>query len=160
VLVCLGVGGLRAGEVAGLRVGDVEITPARVVLRVLGKSNKRRVVALGGRDASALRAWAKARGEAAPNEPWLLARRPVDGQPPRGLNVAGIDYVVRKHARVAGLPGVHAHSLRHSAASLALSHGASLVDVREMLGHSSVVTTSRYLHLVVVEHAARRSAML
>jgi site-specific recombinase XerD len=37
--------------------------------------------------------------------------------------------------------------LRHTAASLALSHGANLVEVRDLLGHSSIVTTSRYLHV-------------
>ena len=49
---------------------------------------------------------------------------------------------------MAGLSGVHAHCLRHTAASLALTSGASLVEVREMLGHASIVTTSRYLHVV------------
>jgi site-specific recombinase XerD len=72
----------------------------------------------------------------------------VADTPPRGLNVAAIDYITRKHARTTGLPSVHAHALRHTAASLALSSGASLVEVREMLGHGSIVTTSRYLHVV------------
>jgi integrase len=149
VLACLGVGGLRAGEVAGMRVGDVEVTPGRVILRVTGKGNKRRVVALAGTNAAPLRAWARVRGDATPDAPWLLARRPIEGHPPRGLNVAAVDYVVRKHARAAGLPSLHAHVLRHTAASLALSQGASLVEVREMLGHNSIVTTSRYLHATI-----------
>jgi integrase len=57
-----------------------------------------------------------------------------------------VDYIVRKAGRVAGLTGIHAHTLRHSAASLALAGGASIVAVRDLLGHSSVVVTSRYLH--------------
>lgn len=147
MLTCLGIGGLRAGEVVRLRLEDVDSLPYRAVLRVTGKGNKRRVVAIGGPGASVLRAWAKVRGSASSDEPFFVARRPVDGELPREMNVAGIDYVVRKTARAAGLSGVHAHSLRHTAASLALSGGSSLVDVREMLGHSSIVTTSRYLHV-------------
>ena len=46
----------------------------------------------------------------------------------------------------AGIEGVHAHLLRHSAASMALANGMNLVAVRDLLGHSSIMTTSRYLH--------------
>ncbi len=106
-----------------------------------------RLVSLDGRPASPLRAWARARGEADPDAPWLLARRAGDGRPARGMNVAAIDYVVRRTARVAGMAGVHAHGLRHTAASLALTRGVALHEVREMLGHASIVTTSRYLHV-------------
>lgn len=80
----------------------------------------------------------------------------MEGQPASGLNVAAVDYVVRKAGRAAGLSGVHAHSLRHGAASLALAGGASLVAVKEMLGHASIVTTSQYLHVVSGEPLATR----
>ncbi len=150
VLVCLGVGGLRAGEVCRLRVGDVDLSTYRVTLRVTGKGDKRRLVSLAGRPASPLRAWARVRGDAAPDAPWLLARRAVDGTPPRGLNVAAVDYITRRTARVAGMAGVHAHALRHSAASLALTRGVRLHEVRDQLGHASIVTTSRYLHVTVM----------
>ncbi len=148
MLVCLGVGGLRAGEVAGLRVRDVEIGPTRVLLRVTGKGDRRRVVALAGRPAAPLRAWARARGDAAPDAPWLLARRPVDGETLRGLVVHSVDYITRRSARVAGMAGVHPHLLRHCAASHALTRGVPLHEVRDMLGHASIVTTSQYLHSV------------
>lgn len=41
---------------------------------------------------------------------------------------------------------VSAHWLRHSTASHALSNGASLHQVKELLGHDSINTTARYLH--------------
>jgi site-specific recombinase XerD len=145
-LVCLGIGGLRAGEVTRLRMGDVEVAARHITLRVRGKGDRIRVVAFEGRNAEPLRAWAKLRGDDDAEGPFLLARRGGVGVVPRGLTVATLDYVVRRTARAAGLDRVHAHALRHSAASLALAGGASLVAVREMLGHSSVVTTSRYLH--------------
>ena len=48
MLVCLGVGGLRAGEVCRLNVEDVEIRPHEVLLTVNGKGRKQRVVDLPG----------------------------------------------------------------------------------------------------------------
>lgn len=41
---------------------------------------------------------------------------------------------------------VSAHWLRHSTASHALNNGASLNQVKELLGHGSINTTARYLH--------------
>jgi integrase len=110
---------------------------------------------IGGHGAAALRAWAKVRGTASADQPFFLARRFTEGEVVRAMNVASVDYIVRKNGRAAGLGGVHAHSLRHTAASLALSGGASLVEVREMLGHSSILTTSRYLHVVEGQQRAR-----
>ena len=54
----------------------------------------------------------------------------------------------RKIAVKAGLPHVHLHSLRHWAASLALANDASLQEVQEFLGHSTIRTTADvYGHL-------------
>lgn len=74
--------------------------------------------------------------------------------PPIALNLPRIDYLVRRNAKAAGLTGVHAYALRHSCASLALAGGASLTVVRDLLGHSSVVTTSRYLDTTTGGRAA------
>lgn len=48
---------------------------------------------------------------------------------------------------------VSAHWLRHSSASHALNNGASLNQVKELLGHGSVNTTARYLHTLNGSHA-------
>ncbi len=145
-LVCMSIGGLRSGEVTRLRICDVEISGSRVNLRVRGKGDRIRLVAFESRNAAPLRSWAKVRGDGAPEELWLLARRPRVGEPVRPMAVSGVDYVVRKNGRAAGLERLHAHLLRHSCASLALAGGANLIQVRDLLGHGSVLTTSRYLH--------------
>ena len=49
--------------------------------------------------------------------------------------------------RLAGLDGLRVHDLRHSFASALVNRGMTLYDVKEALGHSSVVTTQRYAHL-------------
>jgi integrase len=64
---------------------------------------------------------------------------------------------------VAGLPHARFHDLRHTAASWWLATGSSLATVRDLLGHSSVAVTSRYLHLLpgdLKRGAAAVAAML
>jgi site-specific recombinase XerD len=141
-LILMGIAGLRVGEVTRLRLCDIALQSDRVEIRVRGKGDRIRVVALASRNASPLKAWSAARGSDNNGSPWLLARAGES----RGLTVASLDYIVRRNAAAAQLSGVHAHALRHTAASLALGHGANLVAVRDLLGHSSVITTSRYLH--------------
>jgi integrase len=46
------------------------------------------------------------------------------------------------HARRLGLPPVHVHDLRHSAATLMLEAGLTLEDVKQTLGHSTIAITS------------------
>jgi site-specific recombinase XerD len=46
----------------------------------------------------------------------------------------------------AGIEGVTWHTLRHTFASRLLAQGADIMTVKELLGHSTVVVTMRYLH--------------
>lgn len=65
--------------------------------------------------------------------------------------------------RQVGLPHVRFHDLRHTAASWWLATGSSLATVRDLLGHSTIAVTSRYLHLLpgdLVRGAAAVDAML
>ena len=51
-------------------------------------------------------------------------------------------------AATAGLPGVGLHTLRHSAASVMLSHGVPITVVSQILGHSGIaVTVDVYGHV-------------
>ena len=140
ILVCLGVGGLRAGEVCGLSCGDIDWHSRRVTLRVNGKGRKLRLVPFAGSAADALRAYKRVRHPVEGGSPFFLSNRNLR------LTVAGIDYLLRKNCEQAGIDRINAHALRHTAASLALEGGAPLHHVRDLLGHSSVLVTSKYLH--------------
>jgi integrase len=57
---------------------------------------------------------------------------------------AGFD----RAADVIGMPGLHPHELRHTAASLAIAAGADVKVVQKMLGHkSATMTLDQYGHL-------------
>jgi len=144
VLVCLGVGGLRASEVCRLNAEDVVIHDDRFILRVLGKRKKERLVPVFGYldlVRRYLSAWPEAQGQA----PLFLGGH--QRRETKRLTLAGVEYLVGLHAQSAGIPHLHPHALRHTAASLAANSGEPLHRLRDRLGHSNVLVTSRYLHV-------------
>jgi integrase/recombinase XerD len=140
--------GLRASELLGLRDGDVDLEAG--VVRCVGKGDKERIVPMGSAAAAALTRYLRdgrrtlQRGRRRP-ELFLNAR----GAP---LTRQGLDYLLRRYLRKAGLVGrASTHTFRHSFATHLLAGGADLRSVQEMLGHANVATTQLYTH-VTVEH--------
>jgi integrase/recombinase XerD len=135
--------GLRASEVVGLRVADLDLHGQFLVCQ--GKGSRQRLVPVGGKARAALRAYldhgrtALLRG----GDPGtlFLNRR---GRP---LSRQGLWTLVRGHARRHGLRRAFPHALRHSFASHLLQGGADLRSVQALLGHADIGTTEIYTHL-------------
>ena len=144
VLVCLGVGGLRAGEVCRLNADDVEVRSHEVVLTVNGKGRKQRQVVLPGRWVALyqgyLKMWPRSRK---PGNPFFWCGPSGD----RRLTGAAVDYLVRGAAEAVGVAGLNPHALRHTAATIDICHGIPLPAVQAKLGHASILTTMRYLQV-------------
>jgi integrase/recombinase XerC len=137
--------GMRVGELAGLNISDIDYS--RKLLKVTGKGNKQRMLPYGDAAAKAL------------NE-YIRAGRPklVNDTSPEALLLTsrGKRVGVRQlYSLVANLLAQTAtgpagpHTLRHSAATHLLDHGADLRAVQEILGHSSLATTQIYTHVSV-----------
>ena len=67
----------------------------------------------------------------------------VNGEPP---TVNTIRNRLKKVFKSAGFENFYPHALRHSFATNLQLHGASVTEIKEMIGHSNIATTERYLH--------------
>ena len=67
---------------------------------------------------------------------------------PIGITYNTLRNYFERARRDIGMPGLWFHDLRHTAASWWIASGASLAVVRDLLGHSNISVTSRYLHLM------------
>jgi site-specific recombinase XerD len=130
--------GLRASELVGLNVSDVDFN--RDEVKIKGKGNKQRIVPLGRVAKGAVFIYLDNRKS---NVPQLFLNN-------RGgrLTTRSIQYIVRKHLmKLARAAGTNPHILRHSFATHLLENGADLRAVQELLGHSSLSTVQIYTHL-------------
>lgn len=139
--------GLRDVEIHRADVGDLGTRQGRAVLWVHGKGRAAAdsLVVLNDQAAAAVRAYLEIRG-ATPGEAPLFAVLTRGG---RGrLSVRQVQAVVTEALRAAGLktPRITAHSLRHTAATLAIDAGVPLPKVQAMLRHADPRTTMRYVH--------------
>jgi len=136
--------GVRAAELAGLKVSDLNLDIG--YLRCLGKGSRERVVPLGLSAISATKEYLqKLRPslEKPFSEGFLLLSR--TGRP---LSRIELWRLVKKYARRAGMPrNLSVHTLRHCFATHLLAGGADLRSVQEMLGHVDIGTTQVYTHV-------------
>lgn len=146
VLAVLCACGLRASELCGLRVRDVQ--PDLVFIRS-GKFGNQRYVPISGPAYRAVRAYLAAY-PARLDEP-LFRTAPAHPMSRRRLHK-----LVDRYSVALGLPrGVHV--LRSSAATRWLNKGLSIRSVQVMLGHARLATTAGYLAIatdaLVAEYA-------
>ena len=146
VAVLLGTG-LRCAELAGASWGDVFSDPdGRVGLRVHGKGGKVRDAKIRCDLWCVIVAERTERGLNVELDPSDVAPLVVNRSGKR-LTERGIHRVVVACAKKARLKkAVSPHWLRHTHATLSLQGGATVVQVREQLGHASLATSSIYLH--------------
>lgn len=135
--------GLRSCEVLALDVKDADIGGRW--LRVWGKGSKERRVPLDTDVARAIQVYLLTeRPESDSARLFLVAKGPNRGQP---LTAAGLRTIFRYHRQVTGIVGGHPHALRHSFGTALAEAGVDLTVMRDLLGHTHIDTTARYIHL-------------
>ncbi|MFN0027316.1 MAG: tyrosine-type recombinase/integrase [Acidimicrobiales bacterium] len=146
------VTGIRLSEAVDLDLGSVSGPPGARRLNVLGKGNKVRTVPIEDVLEDLLTRYLVQRRDRFtahrfddPRQP-LFVRTDTGGRFTRQQ----VEYLVDKLYRRAGIraripEGALVHALRHTFATSALDHGVHVVELQELLGHSSLETTRRYL---------------
>lgn len=139
IMLLLSRMGLRAGEVARLGLEDIDWRRGEIV--VVGKGNRAERLPLPADVGAAIAAYLR-RGR-----PGTAQGRSVFVRvhaPHQALTTGGVTEVVFDGAQRAGLPKMHAHRLRHTAATAMLRAGSPLPEVGQVLRHRSVLTTAIY----------------
>lgn len=141
IVMLLVIYGLRAGEVAKLRLEDLDWKRERLtVLR--GKGQKPRTYPLCRSVGDAiLRYLCEVRPSTGHREIFLTRIAPI-----KPLEPCAVGEMVRKrlHALGLNLPHYGSHTLRHACATHLLAQGLSLKEIGDHLGHASPQTTRIY----------------
>lgn len=135
-------GGLRVGEIAALRTKDIDSKSMRIFVRA-GKGKKDRYTLLSNECLCTLREYWTIRR---PNnsEGWLFPSNDMRAH----VKTAGIADAFNTWISRAGITkDVTIHSLRHGFATHLLEDGATIFQIKELLGHASLNSTAVYLHL-------------
>jgi integrase/recombinase XerD len=160
ILGTLAVTGLRRSELLALTLDDLEGQPGARVLAVRhGKGAKFRAIPIGSGLEDLLGAYLAQRwarfptgGRPRPADPFSApARCPMwVGDKGTPMSSHQLAHLVERAYRAAGIntrrpEGSLVHALRHTFATSLIEHGASLVEVQQLLGHASLATTQIYL---------------
>ena len=140
--------GLRCFEVQNVRLRDVDYD--RKQLRIVqGKGKKDRYVPLSEHLIRGLKTYIELEK---PHE-WLFNGRPKQQS---GVVIKGryskcaIEIAVKQAIIRAGiLKDAHVHTLRHSYATHLLEDGLDIITVKNLLGHTRIQTTMKYLHVML-----------
>jgi len=129
--------GMRRGELAGLRVADLDLDNDAAM--VLGKGRRPRACPYGHKTAKAIDRYLRIRNRRADaGSEWFWL-----GKKGR-LTDTGIEQVVKRRAAKAGLVGVHPHLFRHGFAHSMLADGMQEGDLMRLAGWRSRQMLSRY----------------
>ena len=129
--------GMRRGELAGLKVADVDFD--NNVAYVIGKGGRSRACPFGNKTALALDRYLRARAQNRNRDHpalWLGKGGPMTS--------SGVFQVVRGRAHKAGLEGVHPHQLRHTFAHQWMAAGGNEGDLMRLAGWRSRTMVGRY----------------
>jgi integrase/recombinase XerD len=139
ILVMLVRLGMRRGEVAGLRLDDIEWRAGEIVVR--GKGDRAERLPLPADVGDALARYLSDGRPAGFTGREVFVRIKA---PHHALTAGGVTQVVISASKRAGIGEVTAHRLRHTAATELLRQGAPLQEIGELLRHRSVLTTAIY----------------
>jgi len=157
--------GLRQGELLGLRWGDLDLDARKTLhvrhslARVEGKlellepktDRSRRTVVLPEVVITALRAHRTRQrmDRLLAGSRWMDTGHVFATTVGTPLDAASVTRSFQRLLDRAGLPRCRFHDLRHAAATFLLAQGFTLEDVKNLLGHSSIVLTSNtYGHVL------------
>jgi site-specific recombinase XerD len=136
--------GMRASELCTLRMEQLDLFGQRAT--ILGKGNKHRSVHFGSKAARALRNYLRFEPRIPEETVFQAAKNQYAGNQ---LTPNGLRQIIEHLGELAGLQAVRCspHTLRHTFAVEFLRNGGNVFSLKEILGHTSLHMTNRYVAL-------------
>lgn len=134
--------GMRVGELVATNLSDVDMD--RLIIVVRGKGCREReipIVCDPFRDALERHMTARCDAGTEADGPLFVNRRG------RRLSDQSVRAILRRHTTALGGRHVTPHMLRHTVATMLLEEGVDLRHIQRLLGHSSIATTTIYVHV-------------
>ena len=133
--------GVRRSELLGIRESDVEVFQQQI--RVMGKGRKERVIPITQGLSKLLKQYLE---QKALQLPGASTQFLVDDKG-KALPVDSVYKTVQAYlGRITSQKKRSPHVLRHTFATALLNRGASINDIKELLGHASLASTQIYAH--------------
>ena len=148
ILLCALSGGLRTIEISRANLDDFRTKGGHYILAVQGKGRDDRglYVVMPEQAERAIRDYLKARGKTKKGAP-LFASCSNRNKDER-MSTRSISRTIKERMVAAGYNSAFltAHSLRHTAGTLAVQNGATLEQAQQFLRHASIQSTMIYYH--------------
>lgn len=133
--------GCRKEEMIGLEWRRVDFANRLIYLDGMHtKAAKRRSIPLNESALAALKGRMAMRAEFCPDTPWVFSRK-------NGNKVVDLSEGFDRAVERAGIVDFTIHDLRHTCAAWLVSAGVPLIEIRDLLGHSTIQMTEKYAHL-------------
>lgn len=143
LLMLMFASGLRASEVVNLTFNQVDFDNR--IMKISGKGNKDRLVPFTNSAKESMLNYINGLRKDLLKEDTKYIFLNSQGNK---MTVRGLEYILDEIEAKTGFYGkIHPHMLRHSFATKMLNRGADLRTIQELLGHSSIETTSIYTHV-------------
>lgn len=132
--------GMRASELISLNIQDIDFYNATI--KVKGKGNKERILPFTNILAEQLKDYMKLRNELFPDTNHLI----VSARGKKAYESMLYRIIRKRLTEITTVSKKSPHILRHSFATHMLNNGASLIAIKELLGHASLAATEVYTH--------------
>ena len=134
-------GGFRISEILSMQLDQINIE--KKFVQVLGKGKKLRKIPLSGQVLNLMEEYLAVRNDVDPVDDTLFVS--IKGKP---LSRQATNENIKKYTARAGIDKpITNHSLRHTALTGMAEKGLPVAKVSAIAGHTSIATTSRYVHV-------------
>jgi len=134
--------GMRVNELCNLEMSDLHLDKREITVRDTKAYHDRKVI-ISEKCVDALTQYLESLPK---TERKAVFTSQKGGRISRGRVYA----MVKKYGQLAGITkNVTPHVLRHTLATNMIAHGASVIEVKEQLGHRNIETTLKYIHLQI-----------